>query len=202
MVRLNANFAAFIADGRAVNPVSKANWEGVGVRPDVAVPRGGSAGDRARPGDRGLDREGDGPGQEGRARPRACDGEGRAPVLVADEVGRVALACLTQSGHHARAIGGRAVLARLPLADHDAYRDLDADDRLERRAHVVVRRVGHLPRLRLARLVRVRQLGDEREGGPVRVVDRPAACHGRGPRRSSRSGRPCRAPSLPRTTTA
>jgi AcrR family transcriptional regulator len=38
MVRLNANFAAFIADGRAVNPVSKANWEGVGVKPDVPVP--------------------------------------------------------------------------------------------------------------------------------------------------------------------
>jgi hypothetical protein len=38
LVRLNANFAAFIADGRAVNPVSKTNWEGVGVKPDVAVP--------------------------------------------------------------------------------------------------------------------------------------------------------------------
>jgi len=38
MVRLSANFAAFIADGRAVNPVSKANWEGVGVKPDVSVP--------------------------------------------------------------------------------------------------------------------------------------------------------------------
>jgi len=37
MVRLNEHFAAFIADGRAVNPVSKANWEGVGVKPDVAV---------------------------------------------------------------------------------------------------------------------------------------------------------------------
>ena len=38
LVRLNANFAAFIADGRAVNPVSQTNWEGVGVKPDVAVP--------------------------------------------------------------------------------------------------------------------------------------------------------------------
>lgn len=37
MVRLNENFAAFIADGRAVNPVSKTNWEGVGVEPDVKV---------------------------------------------------------------------------------------------------------------------------------------------------------------------
>ena len=38
LVRLNDHFAAFIADGRAVNPVSKTNWEGVGVKPDVAVP--------------------------------------------------------------------------------------------------------------------------------------------------------------------
>lgn len=38
MHRLSAHLAAFIADGRAVNPVTKTNWEGVGVRPDVAVP--------------------------------------------------------------------------------------------------------------------------------------------------------------------
>jgi hypothetical protein len=37
MFRLNDNFAAFIANGRAVNPVSKTNWEGVGVEPDVKV---------------------------------------------------------------------------------------------------------------------------------------------------------------------
>jgi retinol-binding protein 3 len=37
MVRLNDHFAAFIADGRAINPISKTNWEGVGVKPDVAV---------------------------------------------------------------------------------------------------------------------------------------------------------------------
>lgn len=36
-VRLNEHFAAFIADGRAINPVSKTNWEGVGVEPDVKV---------------------------------------------------------------------------------------------------------------------------------------------------------------------
>jgi hypothetical protein len=34
-VRLNAHFAAFVPTGRAVNPVSKTNWEGVGVEPDV-----------------------------------------------------------------------------------------------------------------------------------------------------------------------
>jgi len=38
MVRLSDHLAAFIATGRAVNPVTKTNWEGVGVKPDVAVP--------------------------------------------------------------------------------------------------------------------------------------------------------------------
>jgi hypothetical protein len=37
MVRLNDHFVAFIADGRAINPISKTNWEGVGVKPDVEV---------------------------------------------------------------------------------------------------------------------------------------------------------------------
>ena len=35
--RLNDHFVAFIAGGRAINPVSKTNWEGVGVTPDVKV---------------------------------------------------------------------------------------------------------------------------------------------------------------------
>ena len=35
--RLNDHFVAFIANGRAINPVSKTNWEGVGVEPDVKV---------------------------------------------------------------------------------------------------------------------------------------------------------------------
>jgi len=35
IVRLNGHFAAFVPTGRAVNPVSKTNWEGVGVEPDV-----------------------------------------------------------------------------------------------------------------------------------------------------------------------
>jgi C-terminal processing protease CtpA/Prc len=38
--RLSDNFAAFIATGRAINPITKTNWEGVGVKPDVAVPAG------------------------------------------------------------------------------------------------------------------------------------------------------------------
>lgn len=36
-VRLADHFAAFISNGRARNPVSKTNWEGVGVIPDLAV---------------------------------------------------------------------------------------------------------------------------------------------------------------------
>lgn len=37
-VTLPHNFSAFIPTGRAINPVTKTNWEGVGVVPDVAVP--------------------------------------------------------------------------------------------------------------------------------------------------------------------
>jgi hypothetical protein len=39
-VRLNDHFAAFIPMGRAINPVTKTNWEGTGVAPDVASPAG------------------------------------------------------------------------------------------------------------------------------------------------------------------
>lgn len=38
MVRLGAHFAAFVPTGRAINPISKTNWEGVGVKPDIAAP--------------------------------------------------------------------------------------------------------------------------------------------------------------------
>ncbi len=37
MVRLHDHFRAFIPSGRAINPVSKTNWEGTGVKPDVPV---------------------------------------------------------------------------------------------------------------------------------------------------------------------
>lgn len=37
-VRLNDHFDAFIPVGRAINPITKTNWEGVGVQPDVACP--------------------------------------------------------------------------------------------------------------------------------------------------------------------
>jgi len=36
-VRLHPNCDAFISTGRAINPVTKTNWEGTGVVPDVAV---------------------------------------------------------------------------------------------------------------------------------------------------------------------
>lgn len=38
MARLNDHFVAFVSNGRAINPVTKTNWEGVGVEPDVKVP--------------------------------------------------------------------------------------------------------------------------------------------------------------------
>jgi retinol-binding protein 3 len=37
-VRLNDHFAAFVPSGRAINPISKTNWEGVGVKPDLEAP--------------------------------------------------------------------------------------------------------------------------------------------------------------------
>jgi hypothetical protein len=38
MRRINEHFAVFMPNGRAINPVTKTNWEGVGVKPDIAVP--------------------------------------------------------------------------------------------------------------------------------------------------------------------
>ena len=37
--RLADHFAAFIPTGRAINPISKTNWEGTGVEPDIKVPK-------------------------------------------------------------------------------------------------------------------------------------------------------------------
>ncbi|GLR11398.1 interphotoreceptor retinoid-binding protein [Chitinimonas prasina] len=36
--RAHAHFSVFVPTGRAINPISKTNWEGTGVVPDVAVP--------------------------------------------------------------------------------------------------------------------------------------------------------------------
>ncbi|MDT7780636.1 MAG: hypothetical protein QOC99_3148 [Acidobacteriota bacterium] len=36
--RLSEHFGAFIPSGRAVSPITKTNWEGTGVEPDVKVP--------------------------------------------------------------------------------------------------------------------------------------------------------------------
>jgi retinol-binding protein 3 len=38
MRELSPYFAAFIPTGRAINPITKTNWEGVGVTPDIKVP--------------------------------------------------------------------------------------------------------------------------------------------------------------------
>lgn len=35
MVRLHPHFSAFVPNGRAINPLTKTNWEGVGVKPDI-----------------------------------------------------------------------------------------------------------------------------------------------------------------------
>ena len=36
--RINEHFAIWVPSGRAINPISKTNWEGTGVTPDVDVP--------------------------------------------------------------------------------------------------------------------------------------------------------------------
>ena len=36
--RLSPLFTAFIPTGRSINPVTKTNWENVGVEPDIRVP--------------------------------------------------------------------------------------------------------------------------------------------------------------------
>ncbi len=38
LVRLADHFAVFVPTGRAINPVTGTNWEGVGVKPDVGAP--------------------------------------------------------------------------------------------------------------------------------------------------------------------
>lgn len=37
-VPLDKRFAMFVPNGRAINPITKTNWEGVGVKPDIALP--------------------------------------------------------------------------------------------------------------------------------------------------------------------
>jgi hypothetical protein len=36
---LEAGFVAFVSTGKAVNPITHANWEGIGVKPDIEVPQ-------------------------------------------------------------------------------------------------------------------------------------------------------------------
>lgn len=37
--RLHDHFNVFVPSGRAINPISKTNWEGTGVEPDIKVPK-------------------------------------------------------------------------------------------------------------------------------------------------------------------
>jgi hypothetical protein len=37
MVPVADHFLVFVPSGRAINPVTKTNWEGTGVKPDVPV---------------------------------------------------------------------------------------------------------------------------------------------------------------------
>ena len=39
MFRINDHFGAFVPNGRAISPITKTNWEGTGVEPDVKVPK-------------------------------------------------------------------------------------------------------------------------------------------------------------------
>jgi C-terminal processing protease CtpA/Prc len=36
--RVQEHFSVFVPSGRAINPITKTNWEGTGVKPDVEVP--------------------------------------------------------------------------------------------------------------------------------------------------------------------
>ena len=38
--RITDHFGIWLPTGRAINPITKTNWEGVGVQPDIAVPAG------------------------------------------------------------------------------------------------------------------------------------------------------------------
>jgi retinol-binding protein 3 len=40
LVPLGDHFLMFVPTGRAINPITKSDWEGVGVKPEVAVPAG------------------------------------------------------------------------------------------------------------------------------------------------------------------
>ena len=39
VVPIGPHLTVFVPSGRAINPITKSNWEGTGVRPEIAVPR-------------------------------------------------------------------------------------------------------------------------------------------------------------------
>jgi C-terminal processing protease CtpA/Prc len=36
--RINEHFKIYVPIGRAISPITKTNWEGIGIKPDIAVP--------------------------------------------------------------------------------------------------------------------------------------------------------------------
>jgi C-terminal processing protease CtpA/Prc len=42
--RVTDHFGVWVPGARAVNPITQRNWEGIGVRPDVAAPEGEALG--------------------------------------------------------------------------------------------------------------------------------------------------------------
>ncbi len=72
------DFILRVPFARAINPVSKTNWEGTGVKPDIACPGRGSLRQGLRPGRREARRQGDRPADQGRVRvdPRRREGQG------------------------------------------------------------------------------------------------------------------------------
>lgn len=36
--RINAHFGVWVPGGRAINPITRSNWEGTGVKPDIEIP--------------------------------------------------------------------------------------------------------------------------------------------------------------------
>ncbi len=39
VVQIGPHLTVFVPSGRAINPITKSNWEGSGIRPDIVVPR-------------------------------------------------------------------------------------------------------------------------------------------------------------------
>ena len=74
---VQTDFILRVPFARAINPVSKTNWEGTGVAPDIAVPGRGSLRQGLRDGRREARRQGDRSADQGRVRVDPGRGEGQ-----------------------------------------------------------------------------------------------------------------------------